>query len=259
MATVPAFRIRFITEIELLRQCIEVQKRAWGFSDQEVLPLRTFVICGKIGGQVLAAVDDQDRVLGFVNSFPGFRDGRVYLHSQMMGILPEYQNLGLGRQLKWAQREEALGRGIDLIEWTFDPLECRNARLNIEILGVICRRYETNVYGITSSPLHGGLPTDRLVAEWHLTSGRVRTRAKVGSAPPALAAADQTFAVEIPTDTAATKRVNPGMALKVLLGVRDQLRQHFGNGHCISGFSIDSSRQVASYKLQPFCPSVLNP
>ena len=91
----------------------------------------------------------------------------------MMGVLPEYRNRGVGRLLKLAQRDDAIKTGINLIEWTFDPLELKNAFFNIERLGAIVRRYVPNQYGTTTSHLHGGLPTDRCVAEWHVSSIRV--------------------------------------------------------------------------------------
>ena len=81
----------------------------------------------------------------------------------------------MGRILKLAQRDDALSRGIDLIEWTFDPLEIKNAFFNMQRLGAIVRRYVPNQYGTTSSPLHGGLPTDRCIAEWWISSPRVKT------------------------------------------------------------------------------------
>jgi predicted GNAT superfamily acetyltransferase len=93
----------------------------------------------------------------------------------MLAVLQNYRNIGLGRRIKLFQREDALNRGFELIEWTFDPLEIKNAYLNIEKLGAIARPYNINQYGITSSPLQGGLPTDRLVAEWWLKSKRVES------------------------------------------------------------------------------------
>jgi predicted GNAT superfamily acetyltransferase len=106
-------------------------------------------------------------------SLPGVRNGHAYLHSHHLAVLPAWRNGGVGRRLKLAQRDDALARGIELIEWTFDPLEIKNAHLNIARLGAIARRYRHNFYGHTSSPLQGGLPTDRLVAEWWLKSDRV--------------------------------------------------------------------------------------
>jgi predicted GNAT superfamily acetyltransferase len=113
-------------------------------------------------------------MVGFAMALPGYREGKSYLHSHMLAVLPEYRNAGLGRRLKLAQRDDALARGFDLMEWTFDPLEIKNAYLNIVRLGAISRRYIKDFYGPSTSALQGGLPTDRLVAEWWLRSERVR-------------------------------------------------------------------------------------
>jgi predicted GNAT superfamily acetyltransferase len=141
------------------------------------------VVASKIGGQVIGAFDGNDMV-GFALSVPGVRAGHHYLHSHMLAVRESYRNTGLGRKLKLFQRQEALTRGFELIEWTFDPLEIKNAYLNLEKLGAIARRYNVNQYGITSSPLQGGLPTDRLVAEWWLRSRRVETLLESGKLPP---------------------------------------------------------------------------
>src|SRR5436190_19898135 len=158
--------------IEDFRACVALQKEVWNFSDADLVPLRMFVVADKIGGQIIAAFDSGE-VVGFGLSVPGYRDGRSYLHSHMLAVLQNYRNIGLGRRIKLFQREDALTRGFELIEWTFDPLEIKNAYLNIEKLGAIARRYNINQYGVSSSKLQGGLPTDRLVAEWWLKSKRV--------------------------------------------------------------------------------------
>jgi predicted GNAT superfamily acetyltransferase len=147
------------------------------------MPLRMFVVADKVGGQVMGAFDGNDMV-GFAFSVPGTRPGRVYLHSDMLAVRKDHRNSGLGRRLKLMQREDALARGIELIEWTFDPLEIRKAHLNIETLGAIARRYSINQYDFTSSPLHGGLPSDRLIAEWWLKSKRVLTLLENGKNLP---------------------------------------------------------------------------
>src|SRR5207248_5975947 len=123
-------------------------------------------------------------VVGFGLSIPGYRDGRSYLHSHMLAVRQNYRNAGLGRRIKLFQRDDALARGFGLIEWTFDPLEIKNAYLNIERLGAIARRYNINQYGASFSPLQGGLPTDRLVAEWWLRSKRVEALLGSGKLPP---------------------------------------------------------------------------
>jgi predicted GNAT superfamily acetyltransferase len=149
-----------------------MQKEVWQFDDTDLVPLRVFVVALKIGGQVIGAFQGSD-LLGFVFSLPGTRSGHSYLHSHMLAVREQHRNLGLGRRLKLAQREEALARNIELIEWTFDPVEIKNAYLNIARLGAITRTYSVDHYGASSSPLQGGLPTDRLVAEWWLRSARV--------------------------------------------------------------------------------------
>ena len=161
--------IRSCHDLEELRTAVALQKEVWNFTDAELVPLRLFVVAEKIGGQVIGAFDGS-LMVGFALSVPGMRGGHAYLHSHMLAVRQHYRNGGLGRRIKLFQREEAMGRGFELIEWTFDPLEIKNAYLNIEKLGAIARRYTINQYGITTSPLQGGLPTDRLIAE-SLTRG----------------------------------------------------------------------------------------
>src|SRR6478609_3562974 len=164
--------VRKCHNLDEMSACVALQKEVWNFAEADLVPLRVFVVAEKIGGQVIGAFDD-GRLVAFALSLPGSRGGHSYLHSQMLAVRGEYRNGGLGRQIKLFQRDDALARGFELIEWTFDPLEIKNAYLNVERLGAIARRYTINQYGITSSPLQGGLPTDRLVAEWWLRSGRV--------------------------------------------------------------------------------------
>jgi predicted GNAT superfamily acetyltransferase len=166
--------IRKCHNLDELLACVSLQKEVWKFADAELVPLRMFVVAEKIGGQVIGAFD-RGEMVAFALSLPGSRGRHSYLHSQMLAVRSEYRNAGLGRQIKLFQREDALTRGFELIEWTFDPLEIKNAYLNIERLGAIARRYYVNQYGLTSSPLQGGLPSDRLVAEWWLKSKRVES------------------------------------------------------------------------------------
>src|SRR5215831_16185731 len=166
--------LRHCHTVPEFEQMVELEFAVWGFGERDVVPSQMYVVAAKIGGQVLGAFID-DKMVGFALAYPGVRNGHAYLHSHMAAVLPQYRDLGIGRQLKLAQREDALARGIPLIEWTFDPLQTRNAYFNICRLGVVIRRYLLDVYGSTSSPLHGGLPTDRLVAEWNLASNRVKT------------------------------------------------------------------------------------
>jgi predicted GNAT superfamily acetyltransferase len=164
--------IRKCVGIDELNACVALQKEVWNFSDLDLIPLRMFVVSQKIGGQTIGAFHDDDLV-GFAFSIPGSRAGHAYLHSHMLAVRDSFRNHGLGRKLKLAQREDAIQQGFELLEWTFDPLEIKNAHLNLSRLGAITRRYSVNHYGHSSSPLQGGLPTDRLVAEWWLNSKRV--------------------------------------------------------------------------------------
>jgi predicted GNAT superfamily acetyltransferase len=174
--------IRNCHDLQDLRTAVALQKEVWNFTDAELVPLRLFVVAEKVGGQVIGAFDGPEMV-GFALSVPGVRGRHPYLHSHMLAVRQNYRNGGLGRRIKLFQREEALARGFELIEWTFDPLEIKNAYLNIEKLGAIARRYTINQYGITTSPLQGGLPTDRLIAEWWVKSKRVEKVLRDGSVP----------------------------------------------------------------------------
>jgi predicted GNAT superfamily acetyltransferase len=164
--------IRKCTRLDELRACVDLQKEVWNFDDVDLVPLRLFVVSQKIGGQVIGAFSG-DHLVGFAFSIPGSRNGHSYLHSHMLAVSEGFRDHGLGRRLKLAQREDAMAHGFELLEWTFDPLEIKNAYLNLVKLGAITRRYSVNHYGLSSSPLQGGLPTDRLVAEWWLKSKRV--------------------------------------------------------------------------------------
>ncbi|MDZ4799105.1 MAG: acetyltransferase [Bryobacteraceae bacterium] len=167
-----SIEIRPLTAHHDFVDAVRLQKEIWGFQEIELLPVRLFVVATKVGGQVFGAFDGS-RMIGFLLAIPGVKPGgKSYLHSHMMGVLPGYRDVGLGRRLKEIQRADAVERGIQLIEWTFDPLELKNAFFNIERLGAVVRRYVLNQYGTTSSHLHGGLPTDRCIAEWHIGAPR---------------------------------------------------------------------------------------
>ena len=168
-----ALRIERLQTLEQFEQCVQIQSATWNYSAQELFPRRMFLLAEKLGGHVLGALDG-DAVVAFNVAYPGYRSGHAYLHSQMLAVLPDFRNTGIGRRLKLAQRDIALADGFDLIEWTYDPLEIKNAFFNLQRLGAISRRYVRDFYGPSSSPLQGGLPTDRLYAEWWIRSERVR-------------------------------------------------------------------------------------
>lgn len=233
----PAVEIRNCHGLEEFRACLEMQKQVWGFSDAELVPLRMFVVAAKVGGQVIGAFEGNDLV-GFALAVPGARAGHPYLHSHMLAVRESHRNSGLGRKIKLFQREDALARGIELIEWTFDPLEIKNAYLNMERLAAIARRYNLNQYGITSSPLQGFLPTDRLVAEWWLRSKRVETFLQSGKRPEF----EVTRRISVPAQIYEWKAVaaTRGKAAAVQAGNREQFLQAFGEGLAVLGYERDA-------------------
>ncbi len=223
--------------IEDFRACVALQKEVWNFTDAELVPLRMFVVADKVGGQVMGAFDGKTLV-GFALSVPGTRSGHVYLHSHMLAVRKDHRNGGLGRRLKLMQREDAIARGIELIEWTFDPLEIKNAYLNIEKLGAIARRYNINQYGITSSPLQGGLPSDRLIAEWWLRSKRVNTVLQEGKNPSFHTEASIPVPAQI-YDWKASAETRP-KAQQVQESNRNEFLRTFGEGLAVLGYERDA-------------------
>jgi len=247
LAVSSAIEIRQLSQLVEFAEVVRLQREIWGFDDLELLPQRLFVVASKIGGQVLGAFDS-GRMVAFCLCIPGLKPGgKYYLHSHMLGVLPEYRNTGLGRKMKLQQRLYALDAAVDLIEWTFDPLELKNAFFNIERLGAIVRRYVHNQYGMTSSHLHGGLPTDRLVPEWWIESPRVKSlletdRLERGSAVLAR--------VALPSDVADIRRAAPERAFQIQAEVAAQFDEHFRAGLSVIGF--ERSEASGTYLLGPW-------
>jgi len=227
---------RLLSTQEEFTEAVELQRRIWGFSDLELLPVRLFVVASKVGGHALGAYDG-DRMIAFLLAIPGLKheSGKApstYLHSHMLGVLPDYSNLGIGRALKMKQRQIALENEIPLVEWTFDPLELKNAWFNIERLGAIVRRYVPNQYGTTTSHLHGGLPTDRLVAEWWVGSERA---AAVASGQP-YSRPTVEARIEFPSNIAPLRREDPKTARKIQEEAGNRFQQYFQDGLAVIGF-----------------------
>lgn len=220
-----------------MHACVALQKDVWGFTDIELVPLRLFVVAGRIGGQVMGAFEGQDMV-GFAFAVPGFRNRHAFLYSHMLAVRKDHRNSGLGRRLKLLQREDAIARGFELMEWTFDPLEIKNAYLNIEKLGAIARRYNVNQYGITSSPLQGGLPTDRLVAEWWLKSKRVETVLSKGKSPDI----EVSSTISVPAQIYQWKAspATRDRALEVQREIRPRFQEAFASKQAVLGYERDA-------------------
>ena len=236
--------------------CVRLQAEVWGWEERDLIPDRSFVVALHTGGQVIGAFDISARgagpkggassLIGFAMSMAGLARSSTgaapglepYLHSHMLALRFEYRNRGIGRRLKLFQREDALARGIQRIEWTFDPLEIKNSFLNIVKLGTMVRRYSQNFYGVSSSRLQGVLPSDRLHAEWQLESQR--TRCALDGKPLSPQAVERTITVP---RAISNWRHEPGkrqLAFSVQSENRRQFEESFAAGLVVLGFVMDT-------------------
>jgi len=239
---------------EELQACVQLQEETWGYDPTDVIPRKAFLVMQKVGGQIIGAFDtdlpgappdgDSQSLVAFAMSLPGVKTGEkntmppmAYLHSHMLAVRETYRDRGLGAQLKLEQRREALARGIKYMEWTFDPLEIKNAWLNIHKLGAIVRTYRVNFYGVSSSRLQGGLPTDRFVAEWCLDSPRVAATLEGHPAPCQI---EERILVPASIYQWKASDENRERALATQLENRLKLQNAFQRGLAILGFNRDA-------------------
>ena len=248
--------IRSCRGFDELEACVQLEIETWGYDASEIIPRKAFVVAQKIGGQVIGAFDssisgkkdapEAQSIVGFAMSLPGVKTGHgdpeAYLHSHMLAVHEGYRDRGLGAQLKRAQRSEALSRGIRHMEWTFDPLEIKNAYLNIHRLGAIVCRYEENFYGVSSSRLQGGLPTDRLFAEWRLDSPRVQARLEERPAAKYISEERIQARIRVPASIYEWKASDRDRerALAVQLENRAKFQDAFARGLAVIGFTRDA-------------------
>ncbi len=235
--------IEALTTEQQFRDAVALQKTVWGFEEIELVPVRLFVVATRVGGQAFGAYAE-GRMIAFCLALPGLKPGpKSFLHSQMLGVLPDYRDAGIGRRLKLRQREDAVARGIDLIEWTFDPLEIKNAYFNVERLGAIVRRYVRNQYGTTTSHLHGGLPTDRCTAEWWVGSERVRSivNGDPFENPPILER------IQVPANIGEIRRSHPKQARGIQTEISNRFEDAFDRGLAVIG--VDRSPEFGTYLL----------
>ncbi len=227
---------------EEMEACVQLQIETWGYDENDVIPRKTFLLAQKIGGQVIGAFDGNLKsaqpvspaktLVGFAMSLPAIKQTengpQPYLHSHMLAVCESHRNRGIGAQLKWQQRDEALSRGIRHMEWTFDPLAIKNAFLNIHRLGAIVREYRVDFYGVSSSRLQGGLPTDRLLAEWELDSPRVK--AILAQRPAAAFVIEERIFVPASIDQWKANEASRSRALTVQAENRQKFQQAFSRG-----------------------------
>ena len=242
--------IRHCHGIDEFEACVRVERQVWQSSDIDVVPIPLFVVASETGGHVLGAFQGSDLV-GFTLAVAGWRAGEPFLHSHMTAVSEGKRDLGIGRRLKLFQRDDALARGISLVEWTFDPLVTKNAHFNFMRLGAIARRYLPNAYGITTSPLHGSLPTDRLVAEWHLRSARVR-RVLSGTSR-ATPLPKRAVRISIPANIEGLRNSAPEQAREIQSRAREGFQKWFAKGHVAT--AILPTEGSMDYILEPGIPA----
>jgi predicted GNAT superfamily acetyltransferase len=246
--------VRDLTKYDEFLQVRDVQQAIWGFTQGEGLYPPALNTAAENGGTVIGAFDGA-KMIGFIYGFPGLQaDRRIKLCSQTMGVLPEYRNKGVAAKLKWAQRQRMIENGIDLITWTYDPLEAPNARLNMHTLGGIARTYKRNIYGENFSALSKGLPSDRFLVEWWITRESVEQRSKgikpepIGVGSPIanrctgtsgdrhieaidLSLEAPIIRVEVPNDLQAIKKTNMALAMDWRMKTRELFEAYFVRGY----------------------------
>lgn len=270
-------QIRRLTTIEHCRRVARLEREIWGYTDAEdVVPPPVLIVSTLRGGILLGAFDAAGEMQGFVYSLPAVKEGQLTQWSHMLGVRPAARDAGLGVRLKLAQREAALAAGVALIEWTFDPLQALNAYFNFTRLGVVVDEYEENIYGVSSSPLHRGSPTDRFVAQWKLREPHVERRiaargmplmrdAGVAAAPivnpsvergpwlvPGPASLDvssRRLLVEIPADYDGIQRADEALALEWRLASRAVFQAYLARGYRVVDFFLSRERKRGQYLL----------
>jgi predicted GNAT superfamily acetyltransferase len=271
-----AISIYSVATIEECRAIEQLQIEIWGSTDLEVTPDHLLLTMAKEGGRVFLAANEAGQPIGFGYGFLGLADdGHLKLVSHQVGVLPAYQGTGLGYQLKLAQREAALADQLDLITWTFDPLQGRNARFNLHKLGAVCNTYLPELYGEMQDELNRGLPTDRFKVDWWITSAHVTDKlagrnqdspldqskypvlnpAKIlgnGLAEPPdtfdLPGGDDTCLVEIPADIQGLKDEAPDLARQWRLQTRQLFETAFADGYTAIDLLREAGRNF--YLLQ---------
>lgn len=169
----PGIIIRELHSTGEYEACVEFQRETWGRDFNDVVPLSILKVGQYVGGVTAGAFDGTGRMLGFVFGLTGVREGRLVHWSDMLAVRPDLRDLNLGWRLKAYQRETLLPLGVESVYWTYDPLEARNAHLNLNKLGAEVAEYTVNMYGDSTSELHQGLGTDRFIVDWRIQSARV--------------------------------------------------------------------------------------
>ena len=269
-------RIRDLKTIDDFRRVVDLEHAVWGYTDSaDTVTVPVFIFTVKRGATLIGAFDADDRMVGFAYAVVGMKDGRPMLWSHMTGVLPDYRG-GLGYRLKLEQRARALAQGYELIEWTFDPMQAMNAHLNFAKLGGVVEEYAENFYGESTSALHRGTPTDRLVVSWRIgdphvvrrleqTPGLQARSHEVGEAPVAnvtaidgewrvvksldLTVSERRLWIEIPTGFTQMQQQAPERALQWRLHVRQMFQAYFAKGYRAVDFVLQRDAGFGRYLL----------
>jgi len=228
-------RIREIDDVAEMHAVEELQKEVWGIPDLDVVPL-THLVAAKEAGGVLIGAFDGGVLVGFVYGFPSFERGQLAHHSHMLAVKPAYRNFDLGRRLKFAQRDHVMGQGIELISWTFDPLQSLNAHFNFNKIGVIADRYLPDFYGQDAASFLHQTGTDRLWVSWFVS----------GERRDPIAGEDQVV-IEIPSDINALMQHSPETAMKWRAETRRAFTEALKAGYIVTSFVRD--QKVGKYLL----------
>ena len=280
---VDAYTIRPFATTEEYRECVALQEATWGEGFSERVSPAILKVAQILGGVAAGAYDADGRLVGFVFGMTGLRHGEIAHWSDMLAVLPEARDAGLGRRLKAYQRDQVMARGVETMYWTFDPLQARNAYLNLTKLGAVVREYEVNMYGDTDSPLHRGIGTDRFIALWLLSSPRVVERMAVSSersgrrpvsvcdemdvgialqadvsagpprpSPPFLGVGHDCVGVQIPSDIGGIMKDDMTLAQRWREATREVFLHYLAAGYEVSGFVREN--RVSSYLLSRVPP-----
>lgn len=248
-------RVRSRADFE---QCERLQLEVFGVSEHDLASFSILVIVPKTGGEVLGAFDGE-HMAGYIQGYGGYVAGRPRLVSDLMAVEPAYRG-GLGYALKTLQAVVAVEAGFPEMVWTVDPLRAANARLNFERLGAYCDEYVEDLYGADfAEGLYGGMPSDRLLVTWPLTSERVVSRLLDGHEPLSLTAiahlpdhpanAPRTR-LAIPSDIDTLLARDPAAARDWRLRLRAALQHAFTHGYAITGFAGERNAEVGYYLLE---------
>lgn len=234
--------IRELESVAELKRAERFQQEVWGADDPA--DNSDLMLAIQHEGGLLAGAFKEDRMLGFLFGFPTSRPD--VQHSHRLGVHPDSQGMGLGVKLKWFQRNWCLARGIETVCWTYDPLRSVNAGLNIARLGATANTYYKDYYGVMKG-INAGVPSDRILAEWHLNTPKVREHAAGGSPP----LPSNSIAIAIPRDLDALLSDDLEGAIKARLRVREALTEAFAKGYGISGFDRVSCAYLLAKPSQP--------